>query len=160
MRSNIVAFYCHRVVETKAVPFPLCNRCASIILFACPIEYLHRQKFVSDPIRFRPLAVKRNLVNRFTRVAVHVRDPDTRSFIFLISVAHKLIHPLPPNVGANVIRSLHPLWRDAWTKTRYGGRSRGRKPSSIVLRNERNGTVSHVKKKTREKKTRKTRKKL
>ena len=99
MRCNIVIFFCHRVVKTKAAPFPLCNRCASIIMFACPIKHLNRQKFISDSIRFRPLAVKRNLVNRFTRVAIHACDPDTRSFIFLISVAHKLIHPLPSNVA-------------------------------------------------------------
>lgn len=60
------------------------------------------------------------------------RDPDTRSFIFLISAAHKLIHPLPPNVARNVIRQVSIHCDETRGPKRGAGKSRGREPSSIA----------------------------
>lgn len=93
------------------------------LLFARPIKYLHCSIFVNDSVLDR---WHWNEISWIVSQELPYILPRHRSFIFLISVVHKTDTPASVECRANVIRSLHPLWQNAWTKTRRGGKSQAK----------------------------------
>lgn len=120
-------------METKAVQLFFNIIDAHPLSFACSIEYLHRSKFASDSIRFRPLAVKRNPRESF-RKSYLICSHDIDHSFFLSASCTNWYTPASAECRVNVIRSLHLLWQNARGPTWSEGRkSHEWEPSLIAL---------------------------